>query len=941
MNYLCLFFLLFASLNIVCCSNSESLDASHPENENNSFESDSTDTPPKIEGMIYLNKGSLTLGSNDKSFKANERPAMKVELDYGFYMGIHEVTCGEYTAIAKKAKLKTFGNCQNDSLPLTDITYFDALLFTNAKSKSEAFDTVYTYNDATFDSEGHCTNLEGLKFHPDVDGFRLPTEAEWVYAAARDWNLKKAWFSENSNYELHNVCSLVKNESTGSSTTANEFCDLAGNAMEWVNDWLGAFRDTTITNYAGAPDGGDMGERVVKGGCYSSSKTEVNPYSRGDVYTVTSSTRANYVGFRLAFGTIPNPIWMNNNGLSIASVVTPLVSSEDIKSITGTYNVKLVFRNDLSGNISLLDFKNGTLAVEDITKGIEAYHPDISPDGKWVAFCTNFEGISGNSTLYVQKLGRDYTPTKLKVESAAIPRWRVTSSGDTAIVYVTSAGNNKDEAAFKAASTWQVTFAGGKFGTPEKLFDGAYHSGISEDQNLAVSGARLLRARVSGRDTTWYNGEQACNVSLARDSSKRTAFLDFGGKTGREFVGNSYSTHQRILVADSTGKLIKSYGAPSGYTFDHSEWASNGSNSLIVAALTNANGAHTKIAIINPADSSITEIAEGEELWHPNLWIKKVPKTIPSTEDSTEVDTTFHLDPDSAGVYYISGASDKALIMRYKMELLWQYKDSANTVILGSSRPKNSLIPEELSNQFFAINLASSYFSINESHYTYFNYIQSNVKKLKHLIVSLDIDMWWKSYNSYKNFFYKDHLKIPGYVYDKNHLFGKDFDSQELYRFTYESIGSNYYAKIFRSSRGYHKFDNSIGWENDPPLYHDSTWMQDTISLYENSIKLLKEIILDSKEKDIFVIGIIFPQSPAYKNTGSFGCYGLQRSLAPSVIDDLTNLSQENPNFILMDENKMGNHDYTDEMARDRDHLSHTGALQITHRLDSLLRTLE
>lgn len=915
---------IFLSILVIACSNSESAYS------NETSSNDEISTFVELEGMIRLESGFTTIGSNDKNYKAIEKPAMKVVLDYDFYMGIHEVTCGEYVQTAKKTDLKTFEKCENDSLPLVDVTYYDAVLYANAKSKLEERDTAYTYSKVSFDSEGHCTNLEGFAFHANVEGYRLPTEAEWVYAATRAWDVKKSWNNENSEYKLHTVCS--KNADSAG------FCDMAGNAMEWVNDWMGEFRDTTVTNYAGAPDGGDLGERIVKGGSYSYSEKELNPYSRGDVYTVTSATRAEYVGFRLAFGSIPNVLWMNDDGMSVTNIVIPLVGPETIKNLTGTYNAKLAFRNDVSENISYLDYRNGTLSIKEITKGINAYHPEISPDGNWIAYCTGFEGVSGKSEIYVQSLENNSIKVKLKAESAAIPRWRVLENGDTVITYVNDAGNNKDEATFKGTSSWQVKFANGKFGTPQKLFDGAYHGGISKDLSLAVSGARILRARITKKDVVWYDSAQACNVTLSQDGTKRTAFLDFAGKPGIKFAGESYDTHERVFIADSNGKLIQSIKAPSGYAFDHTEWATDGEKSVILATLTNPNGAHTKIVIINPTDSSITEIAEGEELWHPNLWIKK---TIPPTKDSTESDTAIHLEPDSAGVYYISGASDKALIMRYKMELLWQYKDSANTVILGSSRPKNSLIPEELSNQFFAINLANSYFSINESHYTYFNYIQPNVKKLKYLIVSLDIDMWWKSYNSYKNFFYKDHLKIPGYVYDKNHLFGKDFDSQELYRFTYESIGSNYYANIFRSSRGYHKFDNSIGWENDPPLYHDSTWMQDTISLYENSIKLLKEIILDSKEKDIYVIGIIFPQSPAYKNTGSFGCYGLQRSLAPSVIDDLTNLSQENPNFILMDENKMGNHDYTDEMARDRDHLSHTGALQITHRLDSLLRTLE
>lgn len=42
-----------------------------------------------------------------------------------------------------------------------------------------------------------------------------------------------------------------------------------------------------------------------------------------------------------------------------------------------------------------------------------------------------------------------------------------------------------------------------------------------------------------------------------------------------------------------------------------------------------------------------------------------------------------------------------------------------------------------------------------------------------------------------------------------------------------------------------------------------------------------------------------------------------------------------------MDKNKFGNHDYTDDMARDSDHLAGLGAEQLTHRLDSLIHTLD
>ena len=353
--------LLFFLIAFVACSDSGSSHSSEPTSDN------------EIEGFVLLKSGSVTIGTNDKSFKVNERPAMSVLLDYDFYMGIHEVTCGDYAEIAHKAKLKTFGKCENDSLPITDITYYDAVLFANAQSKQKKYDTAYTYSKAIYTNDGHCTNLEGFAFHADVKAFRLPTEAEWIYAATRAWNVKKCWNSGNSEYKLHSVC-------TAGSDSAG-FCDIIGNAMEWVNDWMGTFRDTTITNYVGAPDGGNLGERIVKGGCYSSLDNELNPYSRGDVYTVTSSTKAEYVGFRLAFGNVPNALWMGNDGKSQTKVITPLTGSETVKKVVGSYNVKLAFRNDVSGNIDeILEFC-GT-EVPDVNQTSHARAPiQLSSEG--------------------------------------------------------------------------------------------------------------------------------------------------------------------------------------------------------------------------------------------------------------------------------------------------------------------------------------------------------------------------------------------------------------------------------------------------------------------------------------------------------------------------------------------------------------------------------
>jgi Uncharacterized conserved protein len=959
-----LFFIVCILPWFVCCSNSE------PPEDPNSDLIEISETPidsipevedsvPEvtIEGMLRLTGGKVTLGTNDKNFKESERPAMRVVLDYEFFMGIHEVTCGEYAAVAKKAKLKTFGKCKNDSIPITDISYYDAILYANAKSKLDGYDTAYTYKKASFDNEDHCSNLEGLATHFDTKAYRLPTEAEWVYAATRAWNAKKSWNSGNSNDKLHNACSIGA-DSAG-------FCDMTGNALEWVNDWMGKFRDTTITNYVGAADGGETGERVVKGGSFTHSEKEINPFSRGDVYMVNSATRAEYVGFRLAFGEIPNPRWLSKDGASIDYIITPLANVETIKSLTGSYATKLVFRNDISGNISYLNYLDGDLSVKEITSGIDAYHPTISPDGKWVAFCTGIEGVSGKSTLYVQSLEGDSTvQIKFNSGNAAIPRWRVLDNGDTVIVYVSDAGNNKDDATFKNTSTWQVKFSNGKFSKPQKLFDGAYHGGISEDDKLAVTGSQLLRARISGKEKVWYNKEQACNVSFATDGTKRTAFLDFGGKTGKAFVGTSYAIHQRILIADSNGKLIQTIEAPSGYTFDHSEWTLNGNQALIVATLTNVNGAHTKIVLVNPADSSVTELADGDELWHPYLWVKKgisptppAPIQAPVEEDTSKTDaegptdTTSKdsskttpppnviLDPDSAGAYYNPSGDYVAIQWRYKMEMLWQYKDTANVVVLGSSRAMFGVNPLHFGKPFFALNLANSENTKYGSKYIFHNYVVPHFKKLKYVIISMDLDRWYHDDNY--NFFYSKYKNYPGYIYDANHNFWVGNVPQDLFDVTYESLGQASYAEKQRPTRGF-GYSRSKGWQQEEvPIKKDSMWYTNNSTIYYKNYNQLIDIIRDASEHDITVIGVEFPQSPAFKETGAYAQFGLQRSQMPQLFEEINDISKTYPNFIFVDENKMGNHDYPDNLAQDAGHLSTDGAKKMTIRLDSLLRTLE
>ena len=96
-----------------------------------------------------------------------------------------------------------------------------------------------------------------------------------------------------------------------------------------------------------------------------------------------------------------------------------------------------------------------------------------------------------------------------------------------------------------------------------------------------------------------------------------------------------------------------------------------------------------------------------------------------------------------------------------------------------------------------------------------------------------------------------------------------------------------------------------------------------------------------AQERGIYVVGMIFPQNPRYKESGAFGRYGMRRSMAMSLIDQFQKYETEYSNFRFFDENKMGDHDYTDDEALDTDHLCYKAAPKITSRLDSLLKTLE
>lgn len=244
--------------------------------------------PPRVAyrpKMIPIRPARFLMGS-DTSRYDDEKPQHEVVLTVPFLMSETEVTQGQYKAVMGTNPSHFHNTVDADQLPVETVSWLDAARYSNKLSTLEGLEPCYHLTG----DEVQWPKKQGCR------GYRLPTEAEWEYAARAGQKTEYAgsnqvdeiaWVESNSNSQTHPVAKKRPN--------AWGLYDLSGNVWEWVWDWYGGSYESAAKENPTGPQGG--GGRVVRGGSWFIDAENARVADRG---WNAPTARGNSVGFRLA-----------------------------------------------------------------------------------------------------------------------------------------------------------------------------------------------------------------------------------------------------------------------------------------------------------------------------------------------------------------------------------------------------------------------------------------------------------------------------------------------------------------------------------------------------------------------------------------------------------------------------------------------------------------
>ena len=232
--------------------------------------------------MIRVERGTFEMGGEKRS---REKPIHRVTLTRDFALCRYPVTQALWAAVMEKNPRPS--RFKGPQRPVESISWFEMVDFCNRLSAKQGLTPCYEIQG------------EQVSWLPDAKGYRLPTEAEWEYAArggryGRGFEYagspeldQVAWYDANSNGERQPVGQKRPN--------ALGLYDMSGNVWEWCWDWYGDYPSEPQADPIG-PEGGSR--RVNRGGSWSSVAVVCRVASRD--YFSHPTGRGYDLGFRLA-----------------------------------------------------------------------------------------------------------------------------------------------------------------------------------------------------------------------------------------------------------------------------------------------------------------------------------------------------------------------------------------------------------------------------------------------------------------------------------------------------------------------------------------------------------------------------------------------------------------------------------------------------------------
>jgi formylglycine-generating enzyme required for sulfatase activity len=273
---------------------------------------------PDLPDMVFVKGGTFQMGSDDGD--DDEKPVHRVTLS-DFYLHKNEVTVEEFSKFILATNYRTDAEKSDESFiwdssslrreagvnwrnwddrgkvrpssefnhPAVHVSWHDAVAYCNWRSEQDVLEKVYTISGSNVTANW------------DANGYRLPTEAEWEYAArSRGKNEKWAGTSNESGLSSY---ANVYGSSDGYQYTAPVgsfhsnnlgLYDMSGNVWEWCWDWKGAYPSSSQTN----PNGSDSGShRVYRGGSWRFHPADLRCANRSGY---SPDYKSNVIGFRLA-----------------------------------------------------------------------------------------------------------------------------------------------------------------------------------------------------------------------------------------------------------------------------------------------------------------------------------------------------------------------------------------------------------------------------------------------------------------------------------------------------------------------------------------------------------------------------------------------------------------------------------------------------------------